>query len=96
MMHERRLLFIDKVVVAVCCFWLIGWVLWGLVFAADVFQRQASAMEAWRKAAAVFALFSSIGCIALIGLWPHRDLLRRGKRVEGNAFVVQPKGEETE
>jgi hypothetical protein len=93
-MRHRRLLFADKVIIAICCFWLIGWIGLGAAFAIEVFQRQDLLLQAWRKAAAVLAGFSLIGCIALIGLWPHRNLLRRTNVIQENAFLVKTNKDE--
>ena len=93
-MDKRRLFSIDKIVIAICCIWLIGWILLGVTFAVDVFGRQISVWQAVRKASAVLALFASIGCIALIGLWPHRGLLLHQGQSERAAFVVETKKRE--
>lgn len=85
-----RLTVVDRVIVGLCLLWLFVWVLIGIVAVVDVYSLTHERGTSLQKAATVFAVFGGIGCIALIGLWPHRWILHRKRhRQTGRGFEVK-------
>jgi hypothetical protein len=89
-MPPRRVDVFDKIVIAICLMWLLGWTATGFLLATDFFWAEREVDQA-RFAVNVFVFFAAIGSIALIGLWPHRWLLRRDEPDEpkGHGFEVR-------
>jgi hypothetical protein len=91
-MPPGRRTILEIAVIVACLLWLAGWLLFGAIVATDASQVRLGDNQG-RKSLAVFGIFAGIGAIALIGLWPHRDLLRgtRPEQSTSRGFEVKPK-----
>jgi hypothetical protein len=89
-MPPRRVDILDKIVIGICLLWLVGWIATGFLIATEIYWRDRDPVHA-RRALAVFGVGAAVGSIALIGLWPHRWLLRHDKpnETKGRAFEVK-------
>lgn len=88
-MPPRRVDLFDKFVISICLLWLFGWSALGVFAATDIFWEDRDQHVA---AVNTLVVLVGIGGIALIGLWPHRWMLRRRDEPEatkGHGFEVK-------
>jgi len=74
----------DRIIVTICLLWLGAWTLLG-VYLGVAYYRSNSLL---RNTIAITAVCIGIGCIALIGLWPHRAKLQRKHISRSRGFEV--------